>query len=148
MHSHTLSRQEHRIMAEHGIIVGTFVKKNKILSFMEALKYGFGVKLEKLFIYSIDTNQREYLVTFKTFDKDKFIKNLENATVMHVKNGCLFSINALNKLIEKENEGSNIPNNEIVVDWSKYKDKLIIITNGELSISNLSKIEDKSLFFN
>jgi hypothetical protein len=135
-------------MAEHGIIVGTFVKKNKILSFMEALKYGFGVKLEKLFIYSIDTNQREYLVTFKTFDKDRFIKNLENATVMHVKNGCLFSINALNKLIEKENEGSNIPNNEIVVDWSKYKDKLIIITNGELSISNLSKIEDKSLFFN
>jgi hypothetical protein len=67
---------------------------------------------------------------------------------MHVKNGCLFSINALNKLIEKDNEGSELPNNEFVVDWDKYKDKLIIITNGELSISNLSKIEDKSLFFN
>ena len=99
-------------------------------------------------IYSIDTNKREYLITFKTFDKERFIKNLENATVMHVKNGCLFSINALNKLIEKDNEGSDLPNNEFVVDWDKYKNKLIIITNGELSISNLSKIEDKSLFFN
>lgn len=136
------------IMTERGIIIGTFVKKNKILSFIETLKNEFGIKLEKLFIYSIDTNKREYLVTFKTFDKERFIKNLGNATVMHVKNGCLFSINALNKLIEKDNEGSDLPNNEFVVDWDKYKDKLIIITNGELSISNLSKIEDKSLFFN
>lgn len=135
-------------MTERGIIIGTFVKKNKILSFIETLKNEFGIKLEKLFVYSIDTNKREYLVTFKTFDKDRFIKNLANATVMHVKNGCLFSINALNKLIEKDNEGSELPNNEFVVDWDKYKDKLIIITNGELSISNLTKIEDKSLFFN
>lgn len=135
-------------MIGRGIIIGTFVKKNKILSFIETLKNEFGIRLEKLFIYSIDTNKREYLVTFKTFDKERFIKNLGNATVMHVKNGCLFSINALNKLIEKDNEGSDLPNNEFVVDWNKYKDKLIIITNGELSISNLSKIEDKSLFFN
>lgn len=148
MQYHTLYLDETKIMTERGIIIGTFVKKNKILSFIETLKNEFGIRLEKLFIYSIDTNKREYLVTFKTFDKDRFIKNLGNATVMHVKNGCLFSINALNKLIEKDNEGSELPNNEFVVDWDKYKDKLIIITNGELSISNLFKIEDKSLFFN
>ena len=112
------------------------------------MKNDFNIKLDKVFIYSIDTNPREYLVTFKTFDKEKFIKNLSNATVMHVKNGCLFSINALNKLIERDNEGSDQPNNEYVVDWNKYKDKLIIITNGELSISNLAKIDDKTLFLN
>ena len=107
-------------MAERGIIIGTFVKKNRILSFIETLKNSFGIKLDKLFIYSIDTNKREYLVTFKTFDKERFIKNLENATVMHVKNGCLFSINALNKLIERDNEGYDLPNNEFVVDWNEY----------------------------
>ena len=135
-------------MTERGIIIGTFVRKNKILSFVETLKNDFNIKLDKVFIYSIDTNPREYLVTFKTFDKEKFIKNLSNATVMHVKNGCLFSINALNKLIERDNEGSDKPNNEYIVDWNKYKDKLVIITNGELSISNLTKIDDKTLFFN
>ena len=135
-------------MTERGIIIGTFVKKNKILSFIETLRNDFGIRLEKLFIYSIDTNKREYLITFKTFDKDRFIKNLHGATVLHVKNGSLFSINALNKLIEKENKGSDLPNNEFVIDWNEYKDKLIIITNGELSISNLTKIEDKSSFFN
>jgi hypothetical protein len=135
-------------MSTNGIIIGTFVKKNKILSFLETLKHGFKVNLDKVFVYSIDTNKYEYLVTFKTYDKERFIKNLSNATVMHVKNGCLFSINALNKLIEKENSDSDKPNNEYLIDWDKYKDKLIIQTNGELSLSNLSKIEDFSIFFN
>lgn len=135
-------------MSVNGIIIGTFVKKNKILSFLETLKYGFKVNLDKVFVYSIDTNKYEYLVTFKTYDKERFIKNLSNATVMHVKNGCLFSINALNKLIERENSDSDKPNNEYLIDWDKYKDKLIIQTNGELSLSNLSKIEDFSIFFN
>ena len=135
-------------MSVNGIIIGTFVKKNKILSFLETLKHGFKVNLDKVFIYSIDTNKYEYLVTFKTYNKERFIKNLSNATVMHVKNGCLFSINALNKLIEKENSDSDKPNNEYLIDWNKYKDKLIIQTNGELSLSNLSKIEDFSIFFN
>ena len=135
-------------MSTNGIIIGTFVKKYKILSFLETLKHGFKVNLNKVFVYSIDTNKFEYLVTFKTYDKERFIKNLSNATVMHVKNGCLFSINALNKLIEKENSDSDKPNNEYLIDWDKYKDKLIIQTNGELSLSNLSKIEDFSIFFN
>lgn len=135
-------------MSTNGIIIGTFVKKYKILSFLETLKHGFKVNLNKVFVYSIDTNKLEYLVTFKTYDKERFIKNLSNATVMHVKNGCLFSINALNKLIEKENSDSDKPNNEYLIDWDKYKDKLIIQTNGELSLSNLSRIEDFSIFFN
>lgn len=134
-------------MSTNGIIIGTFVKKHNILSFLESLKYDFKLNLEKVFVYTIDTNKYEYLVSFKTYDKDKFIKNLNNATVMHVKNGCLFSINALNKLIEQENKGSEKPNNEYIVDWDNYKDKLIIQTNGELSISNLTKIDDFSLFF-
>ena len=134
-------------MSTNGIIIGTFVKKNKILSFLEVLMMVYKINLDRVFVYRIDTNRFEYLVTFKTFDKDKFIKKISNATVMHVKNGCLFSINALNKLIDQE-KGDDKPNNEYVVDWDKYKDKLIILTGGELSISKLTKIEDKSVFFN
>jgi hypothetical protein len=133
-------------MATNGIIIGTFVKKNKILSFLEVLMMVYKINLDKVFVYKIDTNNLEYLVTFKTFDKDKFIKNLPNATVMHVKNGCLFSINALNKLIET-NKKEDTPNNEYVLDWNEYKNKLIILTHGELAISNLTKVEDKSEFF-
>jgi hypothetical protein len=68
---------------------------------------------------------------------------------MHVKNGCIFSINALNKLIEiKYDITKEIPYAEIEIDWDGYKDKLIILTNGNLNINDLSKIEDKCSFFN
>ena len=133
-------------MSANGTIIGTFVKKSKILSFLEELKNVFNINLDKVFIFSIDTNKYEYLVSFKTFDKEKFIKNLPNASVMHVKNKCLFSINALNKLIETECHCDK-PNNECIINWEKYHDKLIVLTNGELSISNLEKIEDKMIFF-
>ena len=133
-------------MSTKGIIIGTFVKKKKILSFLELLK-NLDVDLKKLFVYSIDTNKYEYLLTFRVFDKEKYIKNLDNSTVMHVKNGSLFSINALNKLIEKEKTNSDKPNNEYIINWDNYKNKLIILTNGKLSLSNITKIEDFSIFF-
>lgn len=131
-----------------GVIIGTFVAKNRILSFLELLKYKFGIKLDKTYIYLIDSNEKEYLVTFKTFDKNRFIKKLSGSTIMHVKNGCLFSINALNKLIEMNyNFKEEKPYNEIEINWDDYKDKLIILTNGNLNINKLSKVEDKCSFF-
>lgn len=134
-------------MNNKGVIIGTFVKKNKILSFLENLKYDLKVSGDKTFIYEIDRNKAEYLVTFKAYDKDKYVKKLSNFAVLHVKNGCLFSINALNKLIDSEKQETDNINNEYLVDWTKYHNKLIILTNGELSISSISKIEDKTVFF-
>lgn len=133
-------------MSKNGVIIGTFVGKTRILSFLESLKYRFGVPFDKVFVYRIDTNDKEYLVTFKAFNKDKFINKLLGSTIMHVKNGCLFSINALNKLIS-DTYNNDKPYNEVEIDWDKYKDKLIIMTNGVLNINNLSKIEDKCYFF-
>jgi hypothetical protein len=134
-------------MSKKGLIIGTFVSKNKILSFLEELKTKFYININRVFVYSISSNEKEYLVTFKTFDKDKFIKNLKGSTIMHVKNNCIFSINALNRLIELENLNiDEKPYNEIEINWDEYKDKLIIITNGNLNIYNISKIEDKCSF--
>ena len=134
-------------MFKKGVIIGTFVSKNKILSFLEELKNKFYINYEKIYVYSISSNDKEYLVTFKTYDKDKFIKKLSNSTIMHVKNNCIFSINALNKLIELNYDfEKEKPYNEVEINWDEYKDSLIIITNGELKISKLSKIEDKCSF--
>jgi len=135
-------------MTKKGVIIGTFVKKKQILCFIENLNSKFGINYDKIFVYSIESNKNEYLVTFKSFDKDKYVSYLTGSTIMHVKNGCLFSINALNRLIsEKYNEKSEKPFNEIEIDWNEYKDKLIILTNGELNIKELTKIEDKCSLF-
>ena len=132
---------ENNNVVQKSHIIGTFVKKNRILSFLEFLKNKFRIPYEKVHIYSIDSNKYEYIVTFKTYDKEKYLKNIKKSTVLHLKNGCLFSINALNKLIEKENGEIN---KEYQLKWEKYKGMIIIQTNGQLVIEKLNKIEDKS----
>lgn len=89
-------------MLNKGVLIGTFVNKKQILQFLEMLKTKFNIFYDKMFVYSIEENNYEYLVTFKTVNKELYLKNIKNSTVMHVKNGCIFSINALNKLIERE----------------------------------------------
>lgn len=134
-------------MSSNGVIVGNFINKRKILSYLEYIRYSLKVNLKKVFVYSISSNNYEYLVTFKINDRAKKNNGTNTMSVMHVKNGCIFSINALNNLIEKENTDKIKPNNEFIIDWSKYKDKLIIKTNGKLSISDIDRIKDFSVFF-
>lgn len=133
-------------MTKKKLIIGNFVNKTKILSFFEKLIYDLNISIERTYVYLMDGNDNEYLVTFKSCDKDIYTDNLPHSIIMHAKNGCLFSINALNKLIESDND-SDKPNNEVEINWSKYKNKLIILTNGELNIKTLVKIEDKCLLF-
>lgn len=129
-------------------IIGVFVKKDEILCFLEKLKKDFNLPMKRIFVYTIERNKNEYLVSIKTYEKEKYVKNLEKASILHVKNGCLFSINALNKLIDTLNQDSCTPNSEYAIDWNDYKDQLMLIVNGELILSKLEKVEDLSILFN
>ena len=130
-------------MNNKGVLIGTFVNKKQILQFLEMLKTKYHIAYNKIFVYSIEGNHYEYLVTFKALDKEVYLKSIENSTVMHVKNNCLFSINALNKLIEQE---TGFNNKEHKLNWDLYKNKLIILTNGSLAIESINKIDDKCIF--
>lgn len=132
-------------MLHKTILIGTFVKKNKILSFLETLKNDFNIPFKNIFIYEIDSNKKEYLASYKYIDRTILTK-VSNSTILHVKNGCLFSINALNELIKKDDKNSDKLNKEVVINWELYKNKLIILTNKELNINKISKIEDKCVF--
>ncbi len=128
-------------------IIGVFVKKDEILCFLEKLKKDFNLPMKRIFVYTIERNKNEYLVSIKTYEKEKYVKNLEKASILHVKNGCLFSINALNKLIDTLNQDSDTPNSEYVINWNDYKDQLMLIVNGELILSKLEKVDDLSILF-
>lgn len=130
------------------VLIGTFVNKHKILSFIEKVKNLTKMNTDKIYVFIIEGNSNEYLVTFKSYSNKGLINKLYNSTVLHVKNGCLFSINALNELIKEEN-GENIQNHkEYLIDWSKFKNKLMIMTSGKLRLYNISKIEDITVFLN
>lgn len=129
-------------------LIGVFIEKEKILSFLGFLKNKFKLNTEKVYVYNVEGKEKEYLVTFSVKDKVKFLKGVYGSTIVHTKNKSIFSINALNKLIDTLNVDKIIPNDKFEIDWEEYGNKLIIISNGELFIGNLEKIEDKSIFFN
>lgn len=130
------------------VLIGTFVNKHKILSFIEKVKNLTKMNTDKIYVFIIEGNSNEYLVTFKSYSNKGLINKLYNSTVLHVKNGCLFSINALNELI-KEEKGYTIQNHkDYLIDWSKFKNKLMIMTSGKLRLYNISKIEDITVFLN
>ena len=130
------------------VLIGTFVNKHKILSFIEKVKNLTKMNTDKIYVFIIEGNSNEYLVTFKSYSNKGLINKLYNSTVLHVKNGCLFSINALNELI-KEEKGDTIQNHkDYLIDWSKFKNKLMIMTSGKLRLYNISKIEDITIFLN
>lgn len=122
------------------LLIGVFVKKDKAEKLLERLHRQFNLESGKIHIYEIEGNKEEYLISFKTYDKDKYMKVLHSATVLHVKNGSLFSINALNHLIG-EIYGNDADPLQCNIDWSNYKDKLIIVNNGVLTLSQLFRKE-------
>ena len=134
-------------MTTKSILIGTFVKKYKILSFLEFLKNKLFLDLNRVFVYIIKDNNDEYLVTFKSTRENRKTYNIYDSTIMHVKNGCLFSINALNALIDKESNGE-VDNKDYVLNWDKYKNKLLVKINDDLQIKDIEKVEDKTIFFN
>lgn len=120
-------------------LIAIFCKKDKILSTLEVIKFKFNKTINDIYIYKIKQSN-EFLITFNLMDYSNIFNVLPNATIMHTKNGSIFSINALNELIKIEN--GNVDNN-FKINWDNFKDKLIIISKKELVINDIIKIIDK-----
>ena len=133
-------------MTKRKILLATFLNEDNINWFLEYLNIHYGIKKDNCFIYNIkDTD--DYIVTFFLFTKGKInLKNFKfNTIIVHFKKGCIYTINSLNKLIEKDSGMSegNIVYSEYIIDWSKYKDKIILLSDKELFIYDIDRI-----FFN
>lgn len=120
-------------------LICAFVEKNSILCFLENLRNKHNVRPSRVFVYNIEGNDKEYLVTFNTFHKEKFIGKLHGATIINSKDGCFFSINALNELTSDMADGTE-------VDWKKYDGMLLMLSNGHLRKQKITKIDDKCVF--
>ena len=131
-------------MESKKLLTGAFVKKNKILSFLENIKNTFRIPFYRIFVHAIEDNKSEYFVTFKLSDRSEMSK-MGGLSIIHMKNGCIFSINALNKLIDEEKVDDTISNDEYEIDWEKYQGKMIFLANGVLKIMKRSKVENESL---
>lgn len=130
-------------MQQKTLLLASFLKPEYIDFFLNKLKKKFGIKKEFVFFFKIENG--DYLITYKIKvdfeNKIDIKKELPKTVQIHKKGDTIFTINALNKLIEKESGlVGNINHKDFKIDWEKYKNKIILLRGDELEISSIERI--------
>lgn len=128
------------------ILLASFIFNERVEWFLSYLEAKFSIPKEKVFCYKNLDDESKFILTFKiTLDEERHL-NLKDlfpsAIQIHKKGDALYTINALNKLIDSiiDNEGGNVDYKSIKINWDDYQNKIILINGGELSILSISRI--------
>lgn len=126
------------------LLLASFIFPERVDWFLDYLKSEFNVN--KVFCYKNLDDESKVIMTFRiTVNPEKPLnfKNLfPNAVIIHKKGNALYTINAINKLIEERYPDSigNIDKKTITIDWSEYQNKFILINQNKLCIFNIDRV--------
>jgi len=130
-------------MQKKVILLATFINSEYLDKFLYKIYKNFGVKKQSVFLF--ETNDNQLILTYRLFlDFDQKIdikKELPNTVQIHKKGNTFFTINSLNKLVEKEHNISkgNADYSQYEIDWSKYENTMVSLKNDVLEILPLNK---------
>ena len=126
------------------VTLASFVFEEKIISFKKYLNKRFRIPEDKIFIYTTPDDQQKML-TFRIYLRDG--KKIDTKSffpptiIVHKKGECFYTINALNKLIEKETGGNrgNIDYKSHKINWDNYQGKMLIVKERDLIIMDIER---------
>lgn len=126
------------------LLLASFIFKENKEGYLKYLNDRFKIPSKRVFIYESDIDTTRYIATFKfkTQRRININKLFANTIPLHKKGNTLYTINALNKLIERETGLSpgNIDYKSYKVDWDQYQDKCILFKEGRLIIGDLNRV--------
>jgi hypothetical protein len=128
------------------ILLASFIFPERIDWFVDFLNQKFNIKKENVFCYKILDDDSKFILTFRLTIPEGQRLNLKeifpNAVSIHKKGETLYTINALNKLIESTNTESigNLNYKNVKIDWSSYQNKMMIINNNELTFLDIKRV--------
>jgi len=128
------------------ILLASFLFPERIDWFLGYLNNKFNIPKDKVFVFENLDDPSKVIVTFKfvisTNKKTNFKSLFPNAILVHKKGNCLYTINALNKLIEELSGGSvgNVDHKATKIEWREYQGKMLLINENILKISNIKRI--------
>jgi hypothetical protein len=127
------------------VLLASFIFKDRLDWFLNHLLKSFNIPKTNIFVYDIN-DEYKYMVTYKFIIETDQVVNfkdiLPNATIIHKKGNAIYSINALNKLIDINNNDNvgNINYKSIKINWEEYQNKLLLIRNNNLTIATIIRI--------
>ena len=124
------------------LLLASFLREDQIYGFLKKLDNKFEVKKENVFFFKQENG--EFVLTYRLFlDPETRVdikKDLNKTIQIHKKGDTIFTINALNKLIEQESGTMNINHKDYKIDWDVYKNKIILLRENKLEITSIERI--------
>ena len=107
----------------------TFAKKELLDERLQEINKEYKILYNKIFVLASPESD-EYMCTYNIEIEGPNTKILPNTILLHRKkeSNTLYTINALNTLIKRLNEG--VLDNKFVVNWADYRNS-ILLTQGE-----------------
>lgn len=108
----------------------TFTKRNMLYDTLDLIVDYHDILFNKIYVFQNEDSYHQMMCTYNVEDTgDNFIAN-EDTISLHRKkhSNTLYTINALNELIRKENNG--ILDKKFPIKWENYRNRLLL-TNKE-----------------
>ena len=131
---------------EKTILLASFIFPERVNWFFSYLETRFSIPKSKVFGYQNIDDESKIIMTFRiSYQEDKplNLKDLfPSAFPIHKKGDALYTINALNKLIDQMDETSigNTDYKSVKINWNDYQNKLIVINGKELMFLTIKRI--------
>jgi len=128
------------------ILLASFIFPERIEWFLSYLEAKFNISKDKVFCYKNLDDESKVIITFKLIIPEGKHLNLKNlfpsAIPIHKKGNALYTINALNMLIDQMNGDSigNTDHKSVVINWDEYQNKLILINGKDLTFFNITRV--------
>jgi len=127
------------------ILIASFVFKDRKKWFLKDINKKFDLKESDVFIFENLNDKNQLIFTFhlnlQDGEKLDIKKEFKSAIIVHKKKTTFYTINAMNKAIEVDNdlEGGNIDYRKYKMNWEKYHNQIILVSNNNLALINIKR---------
>lgn len=115
----------------------TFTTRDNLEYTLDIIKGRYEILFKKIYILK-SPDLVELMCTYNIMPGNENSKEISNTILLHRKKSTntLYTINALNLLIQKLNNG--ILDTSFIIDWNEYPNSILLIQEGTLKIIGTS----------
>ena len=125
-------------------LVCTFTTQYYIAKTLQFVLSTFIIPTKKIFIFEDTKNNNNIFYTYNISETKRSIDSISDTILIHRKKetNTLYTINALNEVVRKMNNG--ILDETFEINWENYEDTMILATD---SIIRVIKLKLKEIFY-
>ena len=111
-------------------LLATFCKRNRLYETIDLIIACNDIVFDKIYVFQNENDYHQLICTYNVEATDDYIDSSVDTISIHRKkqSNSLYTINALNELVKKLNNG--VLDNSFPIPWENYRNRLLL-TNDE-----------------